>query len=115
MLCADRPALKSDADHVAKGIEVVTRVDNQIEVLPLSSIDDGIRIATDRTIFGKPGRDRYAMQAVPPIHIIVANGKVTLEVVVATESDKDQAGIYAKTVSGVFSVTNNLRVDSDRK
>jgi len=50
---------------------------NQIEVLPLSSMDDGIRIAAYRTIFGKPGLDRYAMQAVPPIHIIVNNGKVT--------------------------------------
>ncbi len=110
-----RPTLKSDAENVVKGIEGVTRVDNRIEVLPLSSMDDGIRIATYRAIFGKPGLDRYAMQAVPPIHIIVANGKVTLEGVVATEGDKNQAGIYANTVSGVFSVTNNLRVEGDRK
>ena len=110
-----RPTLKSDAENVVKGIEGVTRVDNQIEVLPLSSMDDGIRISTYRTIFGKAGLDRYAMQAVPPIHIIVANGKVTLEGVVATEGDKNQAGIYANSVSGVFSVTNNLRVEGDRK
>jgi hyperosmotically inducible protein len=110
-----RPTLKSDAENVVKGIEGVTRVDNQIEVLPLSSMDDRIRIAAYRTIFGKPGLDRYAMQAVPPIHIIVNNGKVTLEGVVATEGDKNQAGIYANTVSGVFSVTNNLRVEGERK
>jgi hyperosmotically inducible protein len=110
-----RPTLKNDAENVVKGIEGVTRVDNQIEVLPLSSMDDRIRIATYRTIFGKPGLDRYAMQAVPPIHIIVSNGKVTLEGVVANESDKSQAGIYANTVSGVFSVTNNLRVEGERK
>jgi hyperosmotically inducible protein len=110
-----RPTLKNDAENVVKGIEGVTRVDNQIEVLPLSSMDDGIRIATYRTIFGKPGLDRYAMQAVPPIHIIVSNGKVTLEGLVANESDKSQAGIYANTVSGVFSVTNNLRVENERK
>jgi hyperosmotically inducible protein len=110
-----RPTLKRDAENAVKGIEGVTRVDNQIEVLPLSSMDDGIRIATYRTIFGKPGLDRYAMQAVPPIHIVVANGKVTLEGVVATEGDKNQAGIYANTVSGVFSVTNNLHVEGDRK
>ena len=110
-----RPTLKSDAETVVKGIEGVTRVDNQIEVLPLSSMDDGIRIATYRTIFGKPGLDRYAMQAVPPVHIVVANGKVTLEGVVATEGDKNQAGIYANTVSGVFPVTNNLRVEGDQK
>ena len=110
-----RPTLKSDAENVVKGIEGVTRVDNQIEVLPLSSMDDGIRIAAYRTIFGKPGLARYAMQAVPPIHIIVSNGKVTLEGVVANEGDKSQAGIYANTVSGVFSVTNNLRVEGERK
>jgi hyperosmotically inducible protein len=110
-----RQTLKSDAENVVKGIEGVTRVDNQIEVLPLSSMDNGIRIATYRAIFGKPGLDSYAMQAVPPIHIIVANGKVTLEGVFATEGDKNQAGIYANTVSGVFSVTNNLRVEGDRK
>src|ERR1039457_56511 len=109
------PTLKSDAENVVKGLEGVTRVDNQIEVLPLSSMDDGIRIATYRTIFGKPGLDRYAMQAVPPIHIIVSNGKVALEGVVANESDKSQAGIYANTVSGVLDRTNNLRVEGDRK
>jgi hyperosmotically inducible periplasmic protein len=110
-----RPTLKSDAEKVVKGIEGVTRVDNQIEVLPLSPADDQIRIATYRAIFGKPGLDRYAMQAVPPIHIIVANGKVTLEGVVSTEVDKNQAGVYANTVGGVFSVANNLRVEGDRK
>jgi hyperosmotically inducible protein len=110
-----RPTLKSDAENVVKGIEGVTRVDNQIEVLPLSSMDDGIRAAMYRAMFGKPGLDRYAMQAVPPIHIIVDNGKVTLEGVVATEGDKNQAGIYANSVGGVFSVTNNLRVEGERK
>lgn len=110
-----RPTLKSDAENVVKGIEGVTRVDNRIEVLPLSPMDDGIRMATYRAIFGKPGLDRYAMQAVPPIHIIVDNGKLTLEGVVATEGDKNQAGIYANGVSGVFSVTNNLRVEGNRK
>ena len=110
-----RPTLKNDAENVVKGIEGVTRVDNQIQVLPLSSMDDGIRIAEYRAIFGKPGLDRYAMQAVPPIHIIVDHGKVTLEGVVANEGDKNQAGIYANSVSSVFSVTNNLRVEGDRK
>ena len=106
-----RPTLKSDAGKVVKGIEGVTKVDNRIQVLPLSSMDDGLRIATYRAIFGKPGLDRYAMQAVPPIHIIVDNGKVTLEGVVATEADKNQSGLYANGVPGVFSVTNNLRVE----
>ena len=110
-----RPTLKSDAGTVVKGIEGVTRVDNQIEVLPLSPMDDGLRMAEYRAIYGHTGLDRYAMQAVPPIHIIMANGKVTLEGVVGTQSDKDTAGIRANSVSGVFSVVNNLRVESDKK
>ena len=109
-----RPTLKSDAGNVVKGIEGVDRVDNQIQVLPLSPMDDGLRRAEYRSIYGHPGLDRYALQAVPPIHIIVDNGKVTLEGVVATQSDKDMAGIRANTVSGVFSVVNNLRLDSDK-
>ena len=109
-----KPTLKSDAGNVVKGIEGVERVDNKIQVLPLSSMDDGLRLAEYRAIYGTPGLDRYAMQAVPPIHIIVDNGKVTLEGVVATQADKDTAGIRANTVNGVFSVTNNLRLESDK-
>ena len=106
-----RPALKSDAGNVVKGIEGVDKVDNQILVLPLSSIDDRIRLAVYRAIYGHPGLDRYALQAVPPIHIIVDNGKVTLEGVVSTQGDKDLAKMRANGVSGVFSVVNNLRVE----
>jgi hyperosmotically inducible protein len=107
-----RPTLKSDAGNVVKRIEDVEKVDNQIQVLPLSPMDDRIRIAEYRAIYGHPGLDRYAMQAVPPIHIIVDNGKVTLEGVVANQGDKDMANVRANTVSGVFSVVNNLRVES---
>jgi hyperosmotically inducible protein len=106
-----RPTLKSDAGNVVKGIEGVDKVDNQIQVLPLSPADDGIRRAAYRAIYGHPGLDRYALQAVPPIHIIVENGKVTLEGVVSTQGDKDLANIRANGVSGVFSVVNNLRVE----
>jgi hyperosmotically inducible protein len=110
-----RPTLKSDAENAVKSIEGVDKVVNQIQVLPLSPNDDRIRIAEYRAIFSQPGLDRYAMQAVPPIHIIVDNGKVTLEGVVANQADKDRAAIQANTVSGVFSVTNNLRVETERK
>lgn len=107
-----RPTLKSDAEHVVKNIEGVERVNNEIQVLPLSPIDDRIRLAEYRAIFSQPGLDRYAMQAVPPIHIIVNNGHVTLEGVVASQADKNLAGVKANGVSGVFSVDNNLRVES---
>ena len=106
-----RPTLKTDAGSVVKQGEGVDRVDNQIQVLPLSSMDDGSRLAVYRAIYGHPGLDRYALQAVPPIHIILDNGKLTLEGVVSTQADKDMANIRASGVSGIFSVVNNLRVE----
>jgi hyperosmotically inducible protein len=104
------PTLKSDAGNVVKKIEGVTKVDNKIEVLPLSPMDDQLRRAEYRAIYGEPSLNRYAMQAVPPIHIIVENGKVTLVGVVDNAADKNLAGLRANSVSGVFSVTNNLQV-----
>jgi hyperosmotically inducible protein len=106
-----RPTLKSDAERAVKQIEGVETVDNQIEVLPLSPNDDRLRRALYRAIYSQPGLDRYSLMAVPSIHIIVANGNVKLEGVVATEADKNIANITANGVSGVFSVTNNLRIE----
>jgi hyperosmotically inducible protein len=106
-----RPTLKSEAENAVAHIEGVERVDNKIEVLPLSPMDDRIRVAAYRAIYGQSGLDRYALQAVPPIHIIVDNGHVTLVGTVASQGDKDLAGIRANTVGGVFSVDNMLRVD----
>ena len=107
-----RPTLKSDSERVVKDIEGVEQVINNIEVLPLSPQDDRIRMAAFRTIYGHTALNRYALSAVPPIHIIVNNGKITLEGVVANEGDKNIAGIQANSVPGVFSVTNNLRTES---
>ncbi len=106
-----RPTLKTDAEKAVKGIEGVDGVENRIEVLPVSPNDDRIRRAVYRAIYGTDGLDRYAMRAVPTIHIIVKNGHVTLEGAVATEGDKNLANIKANGVSGVFSVMNNLQVD----
>jgi hyperosmotically inducible protein len=106
-----RPTLKDDAGKVVKNIEGVERVDNRIQVLPLSSMDDRIRLAVYRAIYGSTGLDRYGLAAVPSIHIIVSNGHVTLTGVVANQGDKDMAGIRANGVSGVFSVDNHLRVE----
>jgi hyperosmotically inducible periplasmic protein len=107
-----RPTLKSDAGNVVKHVEGVTQVNNQIEVLPLSPNDDRIRRQIARAIYGNPAlSDRYGFQAMPSIHILVKNGNAVLEGVVANEGDKNIAGIQAKSVPGVFSVTNNLRVE----
>ena len=104
------PTLKSTAGNVVKQIEGVTSVANNIQVLPLSSFDDRIRLAEYRAVFGRDGLFRYAMGAIPSVHIIVDHGNVTLVGVVGSQMDKTLAGIQASGVAGVFSVTNNLRV-----
>ena len=110
-----RPTLKSDAENVVKRIEGVERVDNQIKVLPVSPNDDRIRRVVYRAIYGNEVLSQYALRAVPPIHIIVENGNVTLEGVVARQMDKQIAEMQAKSVPGVFSVTNNLKVEEEGK
>jgi hyperosmotically inducible protein len=104
------PTLKHDAENVVKHIEGVEKVDNQIEVLPLSTFDDGLRLRLYRAIYGFPALEKYAMPVIKPIRIIVKNGHVTLEGVVDNQTDKDMASLRANGVSGVFSVTNNLVV-----
>jgi len=110
---ASRPTLKSDAERAVREIEGVERVDNQIKVLPVSPNDDRIRRAMYRKIYGHSVLSQYQLRAVPPIHIIVENGHLTLEGVVARQMEKQVAGMQANSVSGVFSVENNLRVESD--
>ena len=105
-----RPITKSDAEHRVAKIEGVDRVVDNIEVLPLSSFDDSIRARTYRAVFRSGGLYRYAMGANPSIHIIVDNGRVTLEGVVSSQMDSQLAYMAADRVSGVFHVTNNLRV-----
>jgi hyperosmotically inducible protein len=106
-----QPTLKSDAGNVVKRIEGVERVNNEIEVLPLSPDDDRIRMATFRAIYSEPSLNRYAHQAVPPIHIIVKNGNITLEGVVANQTDRNLAVMRAKSVPGAFAVTDHLTVE----
>ena len=107
-----RPTLKSDAGNVTKRVEGVTEVDNQIEVLPLSPMDDQIRMAEYRAIYGDSALStRYGYRALPSIHIIVKNGHVTLEGVVANQGDKNLINIRANGVPNVFGVVNNLMVE----
>jgi len=106
-----RPTLKSDAENVVKKIEGVERVTNNIEVLPVSPNDDRIRQAVYRAVYGYPALNRYALAAVPSIHIIVKNGRVTLVGVAANQGDKNIAGIQANSVPGVFAVTNDLQIE----
>jgi hyperosmotically inducible periplasmic protein len=105
-----RPVLKSDAGNAVKRIEGVEKVNNLIEVLPVSQMDDRLRMRLYRAIYGFSTLQKYSMNVQQPIRIIVKNGNVTLEGVVDSENDKNIAGIRANTVSGIFSVTNHLRV-----
>lgn len=106
------PVLKSDAATAVKRIVGIETVNNEIEILPVSSFDDQIRTAEYRAIYGDPSISvRYAVRAIPPIHIIVKNGHVTLEGVVANQMDKQIVYLRANGVAGVFSVTNDLQVD----
>jgi osmotically-inducible protein OsmY len=105
-----RPTLKSDAEGAVKNVEGVSSVQNDIEVLPNSPMDDQIRRATYRAIYSEPGLQRYALSAVPSIHIIVKNGNVTLVGVADNDTDKNLAGLRANGVPNVFSVKNELVV-----
>jgi osmotically-inducible protein OsmY len=109
-----RPSLKSDSENVVKRIEGVEKVDNQIEVLPPSSMDDRLRIRLFRAIYQYPPLQKYELGVQKPIRIIVKNGRASLEGVVDSESDKNLVGVRANGVSGLFSVANNLQVAETR-
>jgi hyperosmotically inducible periplasmic protein len=106
-----RPILKSDAEAVVRRIQGVSKVVDNIEVLPLSPFDDAIRLRTYRAIFSRPGFEKYADQAVSPLRIIVKNGNITLDGVVGNQMDKTIAAMAARSVFGAFSVTDNLTIN----
>ena len=134
---AFRPLLKDWAEREVSRVAGVGKVDNQIEVLPASTNDDRIRMAVFRAIYKDQGLAGYGFGGetwraftrneheilyfereplgIYPIHIIVKHGNVILVGLVASQPDKSLAGIKANGVSGVFSVTNNLRVDQRMK
>jgi hyperosmotically inducible periplasmic protein len=109
-LVSEHSVTKHDAENAVKSISGVTKVVNNIEVLPPSPFDDQIRRAEYRTIFSQSDLGRYTVGAVAQVRIVVKNGHVTLEGQVMNQMDKNIAGIVANSVPGVFSVTNNLRI-----
>jgi hyperosmotically inducible protein len=104
------PTLKSDAEKRINRIEGVTKVVNNIEILPVSHFDDVIRWRAYRAIYSNDGFEKYSIMAISPIRIVVKNGHVTLNGVVVNQMDKTVAGMAVNSVPGVFSVTNNLMV-----
>ncbi|MGE0882024.1 MAG: BON domain-containing protein [Blastocatellales bacterium] len=111
-----RPIIKSDAENRVEKIEGVTKVINEIEVLPLSNQDDRLRLAVYRTLynFNSP-LFRYGQQPIPSIHIIINNGRLTLKGVVNSKADSDIARVKAGGVPGLFEVKNELQIESSKK
>lgn len=107
---SEHATTKDDAGKFVKSIPGVTKVVNNIEVLPPSPFDNQIRRAEYRAVFSQMDLGRYTLGAIPQVHIIVKNGHVSLEGVVMNQMDKNAAGIIANTVPGVFSVENNLQI-----
>jgi hyperosmotically inducible periplasmic protein len=110
-----QPFKKADLGRLAQRVSGVRSVANEIEVLPNSFFDDRIRLAVARAIYRDPVLSRYAIQSVPPIHIIVDNGHVTLEGVVNSPMEKNVAGIRASQGLSFGQVTNNLQVENPGK
>ncbi|HEX8494352.1 MAG TPA: BON domain-containing protein [Pyrinomonadaceae bacterium] len=108
-----RPTTRSDAERRIAKIKGIERVVNNIEVLPLSSMDDSLRVRTFRALARTGGLYRYMMGANPSIHIIVNRGQVSLEGVVSHKGDRQLAYMAARGVTGSFSVTNNLRIEGE--
>ena len=112
----NQPYKKSDIGKIVQRVPGVASVTNQLEVLPLSPMDDRLRLLVARAIYRDPTLSRYAIQAVPPIHIIVDNGHVTLTGVVNNDLEKQVAGMRAASAGLSFGpVNNNLRVENPSK
>src|SRR6266850_5692063 len=110
-----RPSTKADAEARVKEIDGVSKVVNQIQVLPLSPQDDRLRVALYRAIYNwNSPLFRYATQAVPPIHIIVNHGRATLKGIVASQGDARLAYLRARGVPGLFDVKNELQIESEQ-
>lgn len=104
------PVVKSAAATAVLRLPGINKVENNIEVLPLSPYDDEIRLRTYYAVYSNTGFEKYAQMAVEPIRIIVRNGHVTLDGVVGNQLEKNMAVLSANSVPGVFSVTDNLRI-----
>lgn len=106
------PWRRGEFGRLAEAVRGAAQVDNQIKALPLSSYDDSLRIQIAQAIYGNPAFTRYANRSLPPIHIVVDSGRVTLQGAVATELEKQMAGVLANQ-SDALAVTNQLQVSKN--
>ena len=101
-----------DIGKRVKSVDGVTKVTNNIHVLPASQLDDQLRYLIARVIYDNPHFWHYLNRNNPTIHIVVKRGHVTLTGVVDTEIDRTLAGTLA-TQFDAFSVTNELRLRTE--
>jgi len=104
------PTDKDSALSLVENTPGVRDVVDNLEVAPVSPMDDRLRIELARAIYGTPQLQKYAMDPAAPIRITVVNGKVILSGVVDNKMDYDIANIRANSVPGVFKVTNDLQI-----
>jgi hyperosmotically inducible protein len=107
-----QPNKKQDIGNFLAHIKGVADLENNLEVLPLSEYDESLRLAIARAIYNDPYFARYGNQPFPPIHIIVKNGNVTLEGVVANQLDRAKADADARLAASFFNFTDNLRIEN---
>jgi len=108
------PTDKDSAISLVEHTPGVKDVIDNIDVAPVSPMDDRLRLELARAIYGTPQLQKYAMDPAKPIRITVVNGNVTLTGVVDSKMDRDVAGIKANGVPGVFKVTNDLQVEGSQ-
>ena len=109
------PMDKDSAIGLVENTPGVRDVVDNLEVAPVSPMDDQLRLRLARVIYGDPTLQKYAIDSAKPIRITVVNGNVTLTGVVDSKMDHDVAGIKANSVPGVFKVVNNLEIAGPEK
>ena len=106
------PYKKDDLDKRVRKVDGVFKVDNQIEVLPVSQFDDELRFRIARAIYGHSLFWGYASMANPPIRVVVNRGHVILEGVVQSNVERMLARSLASGF-GEFDIKNNLKTDAE--
>jgi hyperosmotically inducible periplasmic protein len=106
------PFKVADIENRVRKVAGVQRVDNRLEVLPVSQFDDELRLGLAHAIYSNPAFRSFASMANPPIHIIVDRGHVTLDGVVLNEVDR----AIARSIAGSFpsfSFKNELKTEAE--
>ena len=103
------PKKRDEIEKRVLKIDGVRSLTNEIGVLPLSPADDALRFRVARSIYNHPMFWMHGQRPIPPIHIIVEHGRVTLTGLADSEAQRTMAASLAQ-VSGSLAVTNRIKV-----